>query len=39
MYIRRFPNIDMEALKEQFPNVDIKATKVSNRARGHYTSQ
>jgi len=39
MYIRRFPNMDMEALKEQFPNVDIKATKVSSRARGHYISQ
>jgi large subunit ribosomal protein L47 len=39
MYIRRFPNVDMEALKEQFPHVDIEAAKASRRANGHYIPQ
>lgn len=35
MIIKRFPNVDIEALKQQFPNVDIEATRSSKRARGH----
>lgn len=34
--IRRFPNLDLEAVEKQFPNVDIEATKASKKARGHY---
>ncbi|EZA48176.1 39S ribosomal protein L47, mitochondrial [Ooceraea biroi] len=37
--LRRFPNVDLEALKEQFPNVDIKAAKASKVARGHYAPE
>lgn len=35
MLIRKFPNLDLEAVKEQFPDVDIKAVKETKRARGH----
>jgi len=35
MLIRRFPNLDLEAVKEQFPDVDIERIKSSRKARGH----
>ncbi|XP_011167091.1 39S ribosomal protein L47, mitochondrial [Solenopsis invicta] len=35
MLMKKFPNMDLEAVKEQFPDVDIEATKSSKRARGH----
>lgn len=34
--LRRFPNMDMEALKEQYPDVDIEKCKANPRARGHF---
>lgn len=33
--IKRFPNLDMNAVREQFPSVDIEKAKNHNRARGH----
>jgi len=35
MLIRKFPNLDLKAVKEQFPDVDIEKVKTSKRARGH----
>lgn len=35
MLIRKFPNLDLEAVKEKFPNVDVERVKTSKRARGH----
>lgn len=35
MLIRKFPNLNLETVKEQFPNVDVEAVKASKRARGH----
>ncbi|KRT79878.1 hypothetical protein AMK59_7624, partial [Oryctes borbonicus] len=34
--LRRFPNMDMQALKEQYPDVDIERAKNSSRSRGHF---
>lgn len=33
--MKKFPNLDLEAVKEQFPDVDIEAIKASKKARGH----
>ncbi|KAJ9600854.1 hypothetical protein L9F63_000966 [Diploptera punctata] len=33
--MRRFPNLDMEAVKEQFPSVNIEKIRNSKKARGH----
>ncbi len=33
---KRFPNMDITALKQQYPDVDIEKAKNSKRARGHY---
>lgn len=33
--MRKFPNMDLAAVKEQYPDVDIERTKASKRARGH----
>jgi len=35
MLIRKFPNLDLEAVKEQFPDVDVERVKASKKARGH----
>jgi len=35
MLIRKFPNLDLEAVKEQFPDVDVERAKGSKKARGH----
>ncbi|XP_072757605.1 large ribosomal subunit protein uL29m [Anoplolepis gracilipes] len=35
----KFPNMDLEAVKEQFPNVDIERLKTLKRARGHHVSE
>lgn len=35
MLMRKFPNMDLEAVKEQFPDVDIEKTKASKRAKSH----
>ncbi|XP_060517701.1 large ribosomal subunit protein uL29m [Cylas formicarius] len=34
--MNRFPNMDMQALKEQYPNVDIDKAKKSRKYRGDY---
>ncbi|EFA03754.1 large ribosomal subunit protein uL29m [Tribolium castaneum] len=34
--LNRFPNMDMQALKEQYPDVDIEKAKASRRHRGHF---
>lgn len=34
--MRRFPNMDMEAVKQQYPSVDIEKIKNYNKTRGHY---
>lgn len=34
--LKRFPNMDMEALKAEYPNVDIEKAKRTKKARGHY---
>ncbi|TGZ58402.1 large ribosomal subunit protein uL29m [Temnothorax longispinosus] len=35
MLMRKFPNLDLEAVKEQFPNVNVEKVKESRRARSH----
>lgn len=32
---KRFPNVDVEALKEEYPNVDIEKAREHKLARGH----
>ncbi|XP_049866449.1 39S ribosomal protein L47, mitochondrial [Pectinophora gossypiella] len=34
--LKRFPDMDLEALKEQYPKVDIQRAMRSKKARGHY---
>ncbi|XP_072940589.1 large ribosomal subunit protein uL29m [Epargyreus clarus] len=34
--LKRFPNLDMEALKAQYPDVDIEKAKRTKKARGHF---
>ncbi|XP_022899910.2 large ribosomal subunit protein uL29m [Onthophagus taurus] len=34
--LKRFPNIDLEAIKEQYPDVDINKAKNSRKCRGHF---
>ncbi|XP_046669686.1 39S ribosomal protein L47, mitochondrial [Homalodisca vitripennis] len=34
--MRRFPNLDLEAIKEKYPDVDIEKIKNSDEARGHW---
>ncbi|KAL1116769.1 hypothetical protein AAG570_005241 [Ranatra chinensis] len=34
--LRRFPDMDMEALKEQYPTVDIERVKRWKKATGHF---
>ncbi|KAL0119876.1 hypothetical protein PUN28_007954 [Cardiocondyla obscurior] len=33
--LRRFPNLDLNYMKEMFPDVDVEALKKSDQARGH----
>ncbi|KAG5344574.1 RM47 protein, partial [Acromyrmex heyeri] len=35
MLIRKFPNLDLETVKERFPDVDVEKVKTSKKARGH----
>lgn len=37
--LKRFPNMDMEALKAKYPDVDIDRCKASSKARGHYVPE
>ncbi|CAH1183534.1 unnamed protein product [Phaedon cochleariae] len=34
--MNRFPNMDMEAVKEQYPDVDIEKAKSSRKYKGHF---
>ncbi|XP_068630597.1 large ribosomal subunit protein uL29m [Battus philenor] len=34
--LKRFPDMDMEKLKEEYPNVDIEKAKRTKKARGHF---
>jgi len=34
--MKRFPNMDMEAVKQQYPSVDIEKIKNYSKVRGHY---
>ncbi|VEN38503.1 unnamed protein product [Callosobruchus maculatus] len=34
--LKRFPNMDMEALQQQYPDVDLEKAKRSRKARGHF---
>jgi hypothetical protein len=34
--MKRFPNLDLEAVKEQFPSVDIEKIRYSKKTRGHH---
>ncbi|XP_030758456.1 39S ribosomal protein L47, mitochondrial [Sitophilus oryzae] len=34
--LKRFPGMDMEALKQQYPDVDIEKAKHSRKCRGHF---
>lgn len=34
--MRIFPNLDMEAVKEQYPLANIERIKQSRKADGHY---
>lgn len=34
--LKRFPDIDMDLLKQQYPDVDIEKAKRSKKSRGHY---
>lgn len=34
--LNRFPNMDMEAVKEQYPDVDIDKAKASRKYRPYY---
>ncbi|XP_015516017.1 39S ribosomal protein L47, mitochondrial [Neodiprion lecontei] len=37
--MKRFPNLDLEAVKEQYPDVDIENLKSQKKARGHFVPQ
>ncbi|XP_075970799.1 mitochondrial ribosomal protein L47 [Anticarsia gemmatalis] len=37
--LKRFPNMDMDALKAQYPDVDIEKAKRTKKARGHFMPQ
>lgn len=37
LLLRRFPNLDINALKEKYPSVDIEKAKRSQKAQGHFT--
>lgn len=34
--MKRYPNMDMEVLKEQYPSVDIEKIKNYSKVNGHY---
>lgn len=34
--LKRFPDMDMQALKEQYPNVDLERARNSRKCRGHF---
>ncbi|KAI5645252.1 mitochondrial 39-S ribosomal protein l47 (MRP-L47) domain-containing protein [Phthorimaea operculella] len=34
--LKRFPNLDLEAVKEQYPDVDIEKAMRTKKARGHF---
>ncbi|VVC44192.1 Ribosomal protein L47, mitochondrial [Cinara cedri] len=34
--MKRFPNLDMDAVKQQYPTVDIEKIKNYHKVRGHY---
>ncbi|CAK1553807.1 unnamed protein product [Leptosia nina] len=34
--LKRFPNMDMDALKAAYPDVDLEKAKQSKKSRGHY---
>lgn len=34
--LKRYPKVDLEAVKEQYPDVDIEKAKRNSKARGHY---
>lgn len=36
--LRRFPNMDIDALKEKYPSVDVEKVKRYKRAQGHFVS-
>jgi hypothetical protein len=33
--MKRFPNLDLEAVKQQFPSVDIEKIRYHKKTRGH----
>ena len=33
--MKRFPNLDLEAVKQQFPSVDIDKIRDHKKTRGH----
>ncbi|EFN65309.1 39S ribosomal protein L47, mitochondrial [Camponotus floridanus] len=35
----KFPNVDIEAVKQHFPNVDLETIKTLKRARGHHVPE
>ncbi|XP_032672799.1 39S ribosomal protein L47, mitochondrial [Odontomachus brunneus] len=37
--LRRFPNMNLEALKKQYPNVNVEKTKIFDGARSHTVPQ
>ena len=34
--LKRFPNLDMEALQEKYPDVNVEKLKFNKRTRGHH---
>lgn len=34
--MKRYPNLDMDAVKQQYPSVDIEKIKNYHKVRGHY---
>lgn len=34
--MKRYPNMDMDTLKEQYPSVNIEKVKNYSKIRGHY---
>lgn len=39
LLLRRFPNMDIEALKLKYPDVDLEKVKKYHRSQGHYVPQ
>lgn len=37
--LKRFPNMDLEAVKEQYPDVDIKKCLENKKSRGHFVPE